>query len=137
MAVVWKALTDYDGLGEFIPGVTGALPVETSLQREHQTAVSAEAVRCRSCVELLSSERHTRAGLAENRCLQRTNGGARLLQIGEQDVAMGFKFKARVVLDIGEHMHGVRPHLLSDEKVRIAEVAALLAPRHGLVIAPV
>ena len=61
-----------------------------------------------------------RAGLAENRCLQRSDGGARLLQIGEQDVAMGIKFRARVVLDIGEHMHGVRPQLLSDERVRTA-----------------
>ena len=60
------------------------------------------------------------AGLAENRCLQRTDGGARLLQIGEQDVAMGIKFRARVVLDIGEHMNGVRPQLLSDERVRTA-----------------
>ena len=40
------------------------------------------------------------AGLAENRCLQRKQRGAKLLQIGEQEVAFGAKFKARVVLDI-------------------------------------
>jgi hypothetical protein len=70
-------------------------------------------------------------GLAENRCLQRTDGGARLLQIGEQDVAMGIKFRARVVLDIGEHIHGVRPQLLSDERVRTAKPAAAGALRSG------
>ena len=39
-------------------------------------------------------------GLAENRCLQRKQRGAKLLQIGEQEVAFGAKFRARVVLDI-------------------------------------
>ncbi len=34
---------------------------------------------------------------------------------------MGFKFKARVVLDIGEHMNGLRAQLLSDEKVRMLD----------------
>ncbi len=60
---------------------------------------------------------HVCAGLAENRCLERTDCGAKLLQVGQQDVAMGFKFKARVVLDIGEHMNGLRAQLLSDDKV--------------------
>ena len=32
--------------------------------------------------------------------MQRTQQGARLLQIGEQEVAFGAKFRARVVLDI-------------------------------------
>ena len=32
---------------------------------------------------------------------------------------MGFTFRARVVLDIGEHMNGVRAQLLSDEEVRM------------------
>lgn len=40
------------------------------------------------------------AGLAENRCLSRHARGARLLQIAEQPLALGAKFRARVVLDI-------------------------------------
>jgi hypothetical protein len=40
------------------------------------------------------------AGLAENRCLKRRDRGAQLLQIGEQEIALGAKFRARVVLDI-------------------------------------
>ena len=46
------------------------------------------------------------AGLAENRCLSKRPSGATLLQIGEQDVAFGAKFRARVVLDIQEHAEG-------------------------------
>ena len=46
------------------------------------------------------------AGLAENRCLSKKPSGATLLQIGEQDVAFGAKFRARVVLDIQEHAEG-------------------------------
>ncbi|CAL5228575.1 g11732 [Coccomyxa viridis] len=65
VSVVWESLTDYDGLGTFIPG------------------------------------------LAENRCLQRKQQGAKLLQIGEQEVAFGAKFRARVVLDIEEFWSGV------------------------------
>ncbi|KAK9902244.1 hypothetical protein WJX75_009271 [Coccomyxa subellipsoidea] len=63
--VIWGALTDYDGLGTFIPG------------------------------------------LAENRCLERRAQGAQLLQIGEQEIAFGAKFRARVVLDIQEYWSGV------------------------------
>lgn len=40
------------------------------------------------------------AGLAENRCLERREQGAQLLQVGEQEIAFGAKFRARVVLDI-------------------------------------
>ena len=40
------------------------------------------------------------AGLAENRCLERRSKGAKLLQVGEQEIAFGAKFRARVVLDI-------------------------------------
>ena len=40
------------------------------------------------------------AGLAENKCLERTQQGAKLLQVGEQEVAFGTKFRARVVLNI-------------------------------------
>ena len=43
---------------------------------------------------------HVPAGLAENRCLNRRANGCTLLQVGEQDVAFGAKFRARVVLDI-------------------------------------
>ena len=46
------------------------------------------------------------AGLSENRCLSKSPTGATLLQIGEQDVAFGAKFRARVVLDIQEHSAG-------------------------------
>ncbi|KAK9822828.1 hypothetical protein WJX81_006251 [Elliptochloris bilobata] len=63
--VVWQALTDYDGLDRFIPG------------------------------------------LAENRCLSRHARGARLLQIAEQPLALGAKFRARVVLDIEEYCGGI------------------------------
>lgn len=63
--VVWAALTDYDRLGEFVPG------------------------------------------LAENRCLARTAGGCTLLQVGQQSLALGLSFKARVVLDIQEHTTGL------------------------------
>ncbi|KAK9804217.1 hypothetical protein WJX72_001629 [[Myrmecia] bisecta] len=68
--LVWGALTDYDGLGTFIPG------------------------------------------LAENRCLERRPAGAKLLQVGEQDLAFGTKFRARVVLDIREHERGIPAALL-------------------------
>ena len=40
------------------------------------------------------------AGLAVNQCLSRHEHGARLLQVGEQPLALGAKFRARVVLDI-------------------------------------
>jgi hypothetical protein len=56
-----------------------------------------------------------RAGLAKNECLERRRAGARLLQIGEQSLAMGLKFKARVVLDIEEHPAGLAQQLISDE----------------------
>ena len=38
--------------------------------------------------------------MAENRCLSRHARGARLLQVAEQPLALGAKFRARVVLDI-------------------------------------
>ena len=46
-------------------------------------------------------------GLAVNECLERTESGATLLQIGEANTAVGFRFKARVLLDIGEYPQGV------------------------------
>lgn len=62
---VWRSLTDYEGLGNFIPG------------------------------------------LAENRCLERRPQGAKLRQVGQQDLALGAKFRATVVLDIQEYAAGV------------------------------
>lgn len=73
--VVWSALTDYDGLHTFIPG------------------------------------------LAQNECLSRHAAGCRLLQVGEQSLALGVKFRARVVLDICEYPCGVPLQLLDDEGV--------------------
>lgn len=40
------------------------------------------------------------SGLAENKCLERRPGGAKLLQIGKQEIALGATFKAAVTLDI-------------------------------------
>ncbi|KAL3159087.1 hypothetical protein ABBQ32_011085 [Trebouxia sp. C0010 RCD-2024] len=71
--VVWGALTDYQGLGNFIPGLT------------------------------------------ENRCLSKKPTGATLLQVGEQDVAFGAKFRARVVLNIEEHSEGTPQRLCRND----------------------
>lgn len=70
--IVWGALTDYERLNTFIPGLT------------------------------------------ENRCLSRKADGAKLLQVGEQDVAFGAKFRAKVVLDIQEHGAGTPSRLCSN-----------------------
>ena len=40
------------------------------------------------------------AGLAENRCLERRPQGAKLFQVGQQEIALGAKFRATVILDI-------------------------------------
>ncbi len=57
-------------------------------------------------------------GLSVNECLERTDSGATLLQIGEANTAVGFRFKARVMLSIGEFPEGVpedhKFHLESD-----------------------
>ena len=53
-------------------------------------------------------------GLTENRCLSRKADGAKLLQVGEQDVAFGAKFRAKVVLDIQEHGAGTPSRLCSN-----------------------
>lgn len=37
--------------------------------------------------------------------------------MGEQDVTLGIKFRARVVLDIAEHSQGLRPELIDDRQV--------------------
>lgn len=70
--VVWGALTDYDRLGEFVPG------------------------------------------LAENRCLSRGPARATLLQVAEKPLALGLRFRARVVLDIQEHEEGLPASLVAD-----------------------
>ncbi|QDZ17699.1 polyketide cyclase domain-containing protein [Chloropicon primus] len=46
-------------------------------------------------------------GLAVNECVERTERGATLLQIGEANTAVGFRFKAKVLLKIEEHVNGV------------------------------
>ena len=80
--VVWRALTDYDRLSDFIPG------------------------------------------LAENRCLARSGGGATLLQVGEQPLALGLSFRARVVLDIQEHEAGLPASLWAGGGLGAADGAA-------------
>lgn len=54
-------------------------------------------------MDLLHSSEYAVPGLAENRCLSRHAQGARLLQVGEQSVALGAKFRAEVILDIQVH----------------------------------
>lgn len=46
-------------------------------------------------------------GLAVNECLERTDSGATLLQIGEANTAVGFRFKAKVKLRITEFPDGL------------------------------
>lgn len=58
------------------------------------------------------------AGLAQNECLSRHAAGCRLLQVGEQSLALGLKFRAKVVLDIKEHPEGVPRQLIDDEVLR-------------------
>lgn len=55
------------------------------------------------------------AGLAQNECLSRHVTGCRLLQVGEQSLALGVKFRAKVVLDIVEHASGVPLQMLDDQ----------------------
>lgn len=62
---VWEALTDYEHLADFIPG------------------------------------------LVVNECLERRDTGARLKQVGQQDLYLGAKFCATAILDIVEHIQGV------------------------------
>ena len=70
---------------------------------------------CRSliCIPLVSLF-FIFAGLTENRCLSKRPTGATLLQVGEQDVAFGAKFRARVVLNIEEHIEGAPQRLCSN-----------------------
>lgn len=92
--MVWQALTDYDGLAEFIPGLT------------------------------------------ENTCLERRANGARLRQVGAQDVAMGVKFSARVILDIHEFIAGVPTGLCSNEhnEDKFPLPRGVLCPRGSFVV---
>lgn len=60
LEAVWATLTDYEGLADFIPG------------------------------------------LSECRLLDQAQGFARLYQVGEQDLALGFKFNAKGTIDCYE-----------------------------------
>ncbi|XP_025817492.1 uncharacterized protein LOC112894102 isoform X3 [Panicum hallii] len=60
LEAVWATLTDYEGLADFIPG------------------------------------------LSECRLLDQAHGFARLYQVGEQDLALGFKFNAKGTIDCYE-----------------------------------
>lgn len=46
-------------------------------------------------------------GLVVNECLERRDTGARLKQVGQQDLYLGVKFCATAVLDIVEHIQGM------------------------------
>lgn len=50
-------------------------------------------------------------GLVENRCLERRRGGAKLLQVGSQDLALGLRFTAKCVLDVNEFPSGLPSQL--------------------------
>lgn len=51
-------------------------------------------------------------GLAVNQELESFSDGCKLLQVGQQELALGFKFTARCVLDIREHPDGIPGRLL-------------------------
>jgi len=68
--------------------------------------VSAPASALWSCLTDYDSLGEYIPSLAVNRCLDRYEDGCKLEQVGEQDVALGAKFKARVVLEIREHPSG-------------------------------
>lgn len=53
--------------------------------------------------------------LLVNQCLERRGNGARLMQVGAQEVALGMRFSARVVLDIHEFASGLPQDLCSKE----------------------
>ncbi|KAL2630283.1 hypothetical protein R1flu_014969 [Riccia fluitans] len=67
---VWSILTDYERLGDFIPG------------------------------------------LAVNELLEKRENGCRLYQVGEQDIALGVKFKAKAVVDCEEKPYEVERNLV-------------------------
>ena len=75
----------------------------------------------------------TLAGLAQNECLGRATTGCRLLQVGEQSLALGVKFRARVVLNILEHLSGIPSHLVDDQvRVTSASYSALCSDSTGV-----
>uniref|UniRef100_A0A061R4I9 Polyketide cyclase dehydrase and lipid transport protein n=1 Tax=Tetraselmis sp. GSL018 TaxID=582737 RepID=A0A061R4I9_9CHLO len=53
-------------------------------------------------------------GLKENRVMEQRKNGVLLLQVGEEDLALGVKFTARVVLNIEEHPRGLPAGRLGD-----------------------
>ena len=72
-------------------------------------------------------------GLAVNECLERTDSGATLLQIGEANTAVGFRFKAKVLLRIREFPTGLEEgHKLAqytDSRMRDEDAAQCLHQR--------
>ncbi|KAG6550047.1 hypothetical protein Mapa_008561 [Marchantia paleacea] len=51
-------------------------------------------------------------GLAVSEMLEKRGNGARLFQVGEQDIALGVKFKAKAVVDCEEKPSEVHPNLV-------------------------
>ncbi|BBN07839.1 protein MpPKC8 [Marchantia polymorpha subsp. ruderalis] len=51
-------------------------------------------------------------GLAVSEMLEKRGNGARLYQVGEQDIALGVKFKAKAVVDCEEKPSEVHPNLV-------------------------
>lgn len=101
---VWEALTGYETLHTFIPGAEQSLL--DFFMRFFSDQMLQKNFRFDSC---------TFAGLKENRCLKRWETGAEILQVGQQDIVAGFKFTARSILLVEEHMHGIPKDWQSDE----------------------
>jgi len=55
-------------------------------------------------------------GLAENKCIERRENGARLLQVGTQDLGFGIVFTARCVLDVYEWPGGIPSEYLAEQE---------------------
>ena len=108
--VVWRCLTGYDDLGTFIPSlaVNRCLQVCASSWRKRPTR-GVEA-HCGPDGHPLGATGRVR------RVAQKFSNGCRLEQVGEQDVALGAKFKARVVLSIHEYEGGVPKSQLAEDK---------------------
>ncbi len=73
------------------------------------------------------------AGLAENRCLARRPNGAQLVQVGEQEIALGAKFRARIVLDVEARHHDflLRPCMVSWRTINLCPWLALYGCARG------
>lgn len=90
------------------------LPESFCTCHTHLVMHSAELINAHSVVMIQTPVMHP-AGLTENRCLSKKPTGATLLQVGEQDVAFGAKFRARVVLNIEEHSEGTPQRLCRND----------------------